>query len=80
MHGFAINVNIDLGQFLLINPCGFSNRKATSIANLLSQDVPMETVIERLLVRFSEVFNTQLELGAEYINGATYEKQATILV
>ena len=81
MHGFALNVNIDLEQFSLINPCGFSNRKATSISNLLSQDVAMETVIERLLVRFSEVFNTHLELGAEYMsNGAAYERKTAVLV
>ena len=81
MHGLALNVNTDLEQFSLINLCGFSDRKATSISNLLAQDISMEAVIERFLVRFPEVFNTHLELGAEYINnGATYEKQPTVLV
>lgn len=81
MHGFALNVNTDLEQFSLINPCGFSNRKATSISNLLSQDIPMEAVVERLLARFPEVFNASLELGSEYINnGATYGKQAAAVV
>ena len=81
MHGFALNVNTDLEQFALINPCGFKNRKATSISNLLSRDTPMEAVIKRLLVRFSEVFNTSLGFGREYVgDGARYGKQAATLV
>ncbi|MFC1950153.1 lipoyl(octanoyl) transferase LipB [Chloroflexota bacterium] len=67
MHGFALNVNTDLTQFSLINPCGFSDRKATSISSLLSQDIPMETVIERSLAHFSEVFDTHIELGADTV-------------
>ena len=62
MHGFALNVNPNLEHFSLINPCGFSNRRATSISQLLACDVPTEVVIERLLVNFSEVFNTKVEL------------------
>lgn len=80
MHGFALNVNTDLRPFSFINPCGFTNRKATSMSNLLSQDVPMETVIERLLGRFSELFNTCLELRQIYQQGTTHEKQTTVLV
>jgi len=70
MHGFALNVNVDLAQFSLINPCGFSDRKATSISNLLSQDIPVEAVIERLLAHFSEVFNTPIELGTDIVVGS----------
>ena len=67
MHGFALNVNTDLEQFSLINTCGFSDRKATSISKLLSQDISRETVTERLLAHFSEVFDTQLEWGSDIL-------------
>lgn len=75
MHGFALNVNINLQQFSLINPCGFTNRKATSMSNLLSQDIPMKEVIEKFLARFSEVFDAHMELGSSNIlTGGTYER------
>ena len=68
MHGFALNVNTDLEQFSLINPCGLSDRKATSISNLLSQDIPIETVAERLLAHFSQVFDSRMEWGSDILS------------
>lgn len=65
MHGFAINVNPNLEHFGLINPCGFANRKVTSISQILAHNVPMEVVIERLLACFSEVFDTKIEPGTD---------------
>lgn len=35
MHGFALNVNTDLFYFSYINPCGFTSKGVTSIANYL---------------------------------------------
>jgi len=75
MHGVALNVNINLQQFSLINPCGFTNRKATSMSNLLSQDIPMKEVIKKFLAHFSEVFDAHMELGSNNIlTGGTYER------
>ena len=62
MHGFALNVNMNLDHFSLINPCGFSDRKATSMAKLLGHEISMEAVSERLVFHFSEVFDTRIEL------------------
>ena len=31
MHGFALNINTDLSYFKHINPCGFTNKNATSL-------------------------------------------------
>ncbi len=60
-HGFALNVNTELRYFSLINPCGFSDRKATSISHLLGRGIPMPVVMERLLAHFSGVFAVRLE-------------------
>jgi lipoate-protein ligase B len=67
MHGFALNVNTDLAPFSLINPCGFSDRGATSMAQVLAREIPMALVTERILGRFSEVFNTEMKLGPDSI-------------
>ena len=64
MHGFALNVNTDLEKFSLINTCGFSDRGATSISSLLSQDISMAAVKKGLLSHFAEVFDTRLEYGS----------------
>ena len=80
MHGFALNVNIDLAQFSLINPCGFDNRKATSMAHLLGQEIPIEAVTERLLAHFAEVFEAQLESGTDILERSYDERKTAALV
>ena len=70
MHGIALNVNPNLEHFSLINPCGFSDRKATSMAKLLSEDVPMEEVVPRLIAHFSDVFNVHIEWGSDILVGS----------
>lgn len=60
-HGFALNVNTDLRPFSFINPCGFTDRGATSLSRLLARDVSVTAVTERLVARFAEVFGAQLE-------------------
>lgn len=79
LHGFALNVNADLAPFSLINPCGFTNRKATSMAQLLDQEIPLETVTERLLVHFAEVFEAQLELREDILERSDERKTATLV-
>ena len=80
MHGFALNVNTDLEPFSLINPCGFTDRGATSISVLLGSDVAMATVIERFLERFAEVFNLRLRSGDNLVGGIGDESQAAGVV
>lgn len=65
MHGIALNVNSNLEHFSLINPCGFSDRTATSISKLLSKNIPMEEVSQRFISRFSEVFGFSIESGGQ---------------
>ena len=70
MHGIALNVNPNLEHFSLINPCGFSDRKATSMARLLYQDVPMADVVPRLITHFSDVLNVHIELDSDILVGS----------
>ena len=64
MHGFALNVYPNLTHFSLINPCGFSNRKATSMSQLLGRKLHMEEVNKCLVTNFSDVFGMTMEMGS----------------
>jgi lipoate-protein ligase B len=57
MHGFALNVSPALEHFSLIHGCGLKSREATSIEDVLGVSPTMEQVTERLLGRFTEVFD-----------------------
>lgn len=60
MHGFALNVNTDLGWFAHINPCGFTDRGVASIQGETGRTVPMDDV-KKLVVRFlSENLNVRI--------------------
>ena len=58
MHGFGLNVNIELEYFSFINPCGFSDRRATSMSKILGRHVPMQEAINSLISHFCEVFDS----------------------
>jgi lipoic acid synthetase len=60
-HGFALNVTNDLSYFRYIRPCGLAGEVMTSVSELLGHWVAMETIIEKLLACFSEIFG----LGCE---------------
>jgi lipoyl(octanoyl) transferase len=65
MHGLALNVTTRLEHFALINPCGFTDRRATSMAACLPADISLPAVQDRLLLHFSGVFDTDLVTVAE---------------
>ncbi len=60
MHGFALNVNNDLGYFNNIIPCGIPNKRVTSLQKELNRDVDLEEVKQKIKQHFEEVFNVQL--------------------
>ena len=56
MHGFALNVNTDLGYFDNIIPCGIRGKAVTSIAAELNRKLDLEEVKEKILQHFKEAF------------------------
>ncbi|MEQ5790486.1 lipoyl(octanoyl) transferase LipB [Muricauda sp. NFXS6] len=61
MHGFALNVNTDLGYFDMMIPCGIKDKAVTSLNVELGQkEVDMSTVKEKLLKHFTTLFEAEL--------------------
>jgi lipoyl(octanoyl) transferase len=61
MHGFALNVNTDLGYFDNIIPCGIRGKAVTSLNVELAKDkVDTQEVKQRILTHFKEIFEATL--------------------
>lgn len=58
MHGFALNVNVDLGYFDNIIPCGIRGKAVTSMHVELGREVNEDEVKEKILKHFSELFES----------------------
>lgn len=60
MHGFALNVNSDLGYFDNIIPCGIKGKAVTSLHVELGVDrVDEDEVKSKILKHFSELFEAE---------------------
>jgi lipoyl(octanoyl) transferase len=55
-HGLALNVNTDLSYFERIIPCGLGWAQVTSMQKELGQEQSIESVRDRFLRHFAEVF------------------------
>ena len=61
MHGFALNVNADLGYFDMMIPCGIKGKAVTSLNVELGQkEVSIEEVKKKLLKYFSRLFEAEI--------------------
>jgi len=58
-HGFALNVNTDLSYFDLIVAC--DGEPVTSMREILGHDIKMSEVEDRLVARFAEVFESEID-------------------
>lgn len=59
MHGFALNVNTDLGYFSMINPCGFVDKGVTSMQRELGRELDFGEVCQVVKEEFSQVFGLE---------------------
>ena len=62
MHGFALNVNANLGYFDNMIPCGIRGKAVTSLnVELGVKEVNMEEVKEKLLKHFTTLFEAEIK-------------------
>lgn len=65
MHGFAFNINSDLSYFDLINPCGFTDKKATSMQAELKRSFDMEEVKDKVLKHLTTLFGMEVVISQD---------------
>ena len=59
MHGFALNVNADLGYFDNIIPCGIRGKAVTSMEAELNKKLDLEEVKGKILKHFTSLFGVE---------------------
>lgn len=59
MHGFALNVNADLGYFDNIVPCGIKDKSVTSLHVELGRQVDETEIKQKLLKHFTVLFEAE---------------------
>ena len=59
MHGFALNVNANLGYFDNIIPCGIRGKAVTSMEAELGKKIDEEEVKQKILKHFKELFEVE---------------------
>ncbi|MCT4699187.1 lipoyl(octanoyl) transferase LipB [Tenacibaculum haliotis] len=59
MHGFALNVNVNLGYFDNIIPCGIRGKAVTSMEVELGKKISEEEVKEKILKHFKVLFEVE---------------------
>jgi lipoate-protein ligase B len=64
-HGFAVNVDLDLGVYDLFDACGLRGARFTSIAAETGRPVPTADVRGPLLRALAEAFDLELDLLPE---------------
>ncbi|MGH9579952.1 MAG: lipoyl(octanoyl) transferase LipB, partial [Terriglobales bacterium] len=59
-HGFALNVNTNLGHFDLIVPCGLTAKPVTSMFRELGVEMALEEVARAVARNFGQVFGVEV--------------------
>jgi len=68
MHGFALNVNSDLGYFDHMIPCGIKDKEVTSLnVELGKAEISMTEVKGKLLKHFTALFEATLKENSEAV-------------
>ena len=69
LHGFALNVDMDLEPFRRIHPCGLPHCPVTSMATLLHTTIPMDEIRDELACILSTVFAIEWTLAVGTLDG-----------
>ena len=64
MHGFALNVNANLGYFDNIIPCGIRGKAVTSMEVELGKKISEEEVKQKILTHFKKLFEVEAFIEA----------------
>lgn len=59
IHGFALNVDLDLSPFSLIMPCGLIQCHVTSMAKIRQSALSSSVVAQQIAQEFARIFNMQ---------------------
>lgn len=65
MHGFALNVNVNLGYFDNIIPCGIRGKAVTSMHAELGREINEDEVRQKILRYFSQLFEAEIVFNSE---------------
>ena len=57
IHGFSLNVNIDLSYFQYIVACGLKDFPQVSMSSILEKNIAIDDVKEQIIKGFESVFN-----------------------
>jgi lipoyl(octanoyl) transferase len=63
-HGFALNVDTDLGYFRHIVPCGIASHPVTSLRELLGEPVDRASLADRLCCQLGDLLGLEMSWSA----------------
>lgn len=79
MHGFALNVNADLGYFDNMIPCGIRGKAVTSLqVELGVEKVDIEAVKQKIKYHFRELFEAEFRENSNLLQNPVPADRATI--
>ena len=61
-HGFSLNISTELEYFEMINPCGITGSKMTSLSRVLNKPVSIPDIKDILIRSFEEIFEAKIEI------------------
>ncbi|MEO5864043.1 MAG: lipoyl(octanoyl) transferase LipB [Nitrospiraceae bacterium] len=78
IHGFALNVDLDLSPFSHILPCGLAQCHITSMAEIRQSSVSSSAVAQQVALEFARTFNMQwIGLPPDSIGQGHHDHQLT---
>ena len=78
IHGFALNVDLDLSPFSHILPCGLAQCHITSMAEIRQSSVSSSAVAQQVTLEFARTFNMQwISLPPDSMGQGGHDHQLT---